>query len=78
VLSRAALDVRHGSEDEALAVLNWIERDRDEFHQVISLAGLESGHAERFGRVMRATCEARFRIGSASLGRGLVRTVALA
>jgi hypothetical protein len=61
VLSRAALDVRHGSEQEALSVLGWIERDREEFEQVISLAGLESGHAERFERAMRAAFQTRFR-----------------
>ncbi len=54
------LDVRHGSEDEAAAVLGWIERDRDEFDQVISLAGLEAGHAERFERAMRDALQTRF------------------
>lgn len=60
-MSRAALDMRHGSEAEALAVLGWIEREREEFEQVITLAGLESGHAERFERAMRAAFEIRFR-----------------
>jgi hypothetical protein len=55
------LDVRHGSEEEALAVLGWIERDRDEFEQVIALAGLETGHAQRFERAVHAAFEARFR-----------------
>lgn len=54
------LDVRHGSQEEALGVLGWMERDRDEFEQVISLAGLEAGHAERFERAMRSAVEARF------------------
>jgi hypothetical protein len=54
------LDVRHGSEEEALAVLGWIERERAEFEQVITLAGLEAGHAERFERAVRAAFEARF------------------
>jgi hypothetical protein len=61
VLSRAVLDVRHGSEQEALAVLGWIERDREEFEQVIALAGLEAGHAERFERAVRDVLETRFR-----------------
>ena len=61
VLSRAVLDVRHGTEQEALSVLGWIERDRDEFEQVVMLAGLESGHAERFGRAVCAAFETRFR-----------------
>ncbi len=61
VLSRAVLDVRHGTEQEALAVLGWIERDRDEFEQVVTLAGLESGHVERFERAMRAAFAGRFR-----------------
>jgi hypothetical protein len=61
VLSRAALDVRHGTEAESLAVLAWMARERDEFEQVITLAGLESGHAERFERAMCAAFERRFR-----------------
>ena len=60
VLSRAVLDVRHGTEQEALAVLSWIDRDRDEFEQVVMLAGLEVGHAERFVRGMREAFEGRF------------------
>lgn len=65
VLSRAVLDVRHGTAEEALAVLTWIDRDRDEFKQVVMLAGLELGHAERFERAMRADFEARFRAAPA-------------
>lgn len=42
-------------------MLGWIARDRDEFEQVISLAGLESGHAERFERAVQAAFETRFR-----------------
>jgi hypothetical protein len=61
VLSRAVLDVRHGTEQEARAVLGWIERDREEFEQVVMLAGLESGHAERFVRAMREAFAGRSR-----------------
>lgn len=69
MLSRAVLDVRHGSEEEADAVLRWIERDRDEFDQVISLAGLDAGHAERFERAMRTALQTRFgRAPSAGYG----------
>lgn len=79
-MSRAVLDVRHGSEQEALAVLGWIERDRDEFEQVISLAGLEAGHAERFERAVRAAFETRFRSppGSARGDRALDSPEAIA
>ncbi len=70
VLSRAVLDVRHGTEEEALAVLSWIERERDEFQQVIALAGLESGHAERFERAMRTACAARFGSKSGHVPQG--------
>jgi hypothetical protein len=69
VLSRAVLDVRHGSEEEALAVLGWIERDRAEFEQVITLAGLEAGHAERFERAVHAAFELRFRAGTSTARR---------
>jgi len=68
VLSRAVLDVRHGTEEEALAVLGWIERDREEFEQVIALAGLESGHAERFEQAVRAAFETRFGRSHQSIG----------
>ena len=54
------LDVRYGTEQEARAVLEWIERDRDEFEQVVTLAGLEIGRAERFERVVREVFEGRF------------------
>jgi hypothetical protein len=56
--------LRHwvGSVDsrEAQAVLEWIDRDRGEFEQVIMLAELEIGHAERFERVARETFDKRF------------------
>ncbi len=70
VLTRAALDVRDGSEQEAVAVLGWIEREHQEFEQVVTLAGLEFGHAERFERAMRATFAARFRRASTLVGQG--------
>jgi hypothetical protein len=70
VLSRAVLDVRQGTKQEALAVLRWIERDRDEFEQVVMLAGLEAGHAERFERVVRRVLAGRFPGNASAVGQG--------
>jgi hypothetical protein len=69
VLSRAVLDVRHGTEQEALAVLGWIARDRDEFEQVVALAGLESGHVERFEQAMGSAFQERFRRAPTLVGK---------
>jgi len=71
VLSRAVLDVRHGTEQEALEVLGWNER-RDEFEQVVTLAGLERGHVERFEQAMRSAFEARFRRAPGGVGKDRV------
>jgi hypothetical protein len=51
-------------------VLGWIEREHQEFEQVVTLAGLEVGHAERFERAMRAAFAARFRRASTLVGLG--------